>query len=252
MIKLKLEKESYNLPENWGEVILEQFQAISKIKYESKLKYAVDVLCSLTGLSEEIILAIEKGQISKIVETLQFIYSQKFSEKVNQTFMIGDDEYHLKDFGTLTLGETISIETLIEKYNNNLIQAADRILAVLYQKKGETFDASILEDRAKLFRENLNVETIYGVIFFLLNIEKEYLKLMEAFSEKQKKIQMMRGLSPLKRLYHSVKDGIGLAWSRGWQWAILQNLKRSINKTTSRVSTSSVTGKNEMKYNDNI
>lgn len=231
MINLKLEDKVYKLPESWEEVSLGQFQLISNIVFETKLQYAINIFHILTGLEEKYILTIDKNQFSKILETLNFINNQNFKEEVKKEFIIDNDKYIFKNLYDLTLGEVISIETLIEKSPNNIILVCHEILAVLYKKEGEEFDASLIESRGKLFKEKLMIDEFYKVITFFLLLEMEYLKVMKGFSENQKIKMKMMGKNKLQRLLIWITDGIGSALLKHWQRGTLLASKMFTNKT---------------------
>lgn len=248
MITLKLEDKSYKLPENWAEVTLGQFQQISKLTTDNKLQYLIDVLSILTGLEEEIILSIEKKQLSTINSKLSFIYNQVFSSEMIKEFKIGDDTYTLKDLHQLKLGEVITIETIIEKQPHNLILVIDELMAVLFKKNGEDkFDATELEERAELFRKNLMIDDIYKVTVFFLTFEQEFLRLMKTSSEQKKKKMMLNNTSLLRRILNWIRGGIGFHWSRGWQMGTSLNLRKYWNKTISAVLTFFRIGKKRIK-----
>lgn len=186
MVNLKLKEKIYNLPTSWGEVTLGQFQKISKIEFTTQISYIIKVLIISTGLDEATILAIKKEQLTTLFKNLEFIYKQEFKETLTNVIVVNGVEYIFKDLSSLTIGETISIEMLIKKYGGNLVLGAHEILAILYEEKDKEFDASILNDKAKLFKDKLMIDEVYKAIFFFITFEKEFLKSMRDFSEKKK------------------------------------------------------------------
>lgn len=232
MITLKLNEEKYKLPENWSEVSLGKFQQISNIIFESKLQYIVEILKIFTGLEESIIINIEKGQFGQLSKTLGFISNHEFKKTIIPHFEIDGITYTFKSLQGLTLGEVVSIETLIDQSGNNMINMIHKLIAILYQEGDKEWDASQVERLGNLFQEKLMINNFYNILVFFYHIEKEYYVLMRAYLENQKKKEKMKNQTKLIRVLEWIKSFIGSHWSRGWQMGISLSSKKSMRKTT--------------------
>lgn len=231
MIELKLENKTHLLPTSWEEVTLEKFQKICKLNTTNKLNYYVQLLNIFTEIDEKILINLKANQFKEIIKELDFIFNEKLEDVFVNNFKIGEDKYVLKDFNTLTLGEQVSLETLIEKNDN--IQNAHYFFAILFKKNNEeelNFDE--LEDRANSIKENLSITQINKVLIFFFNCVKTYISNMKNFLEyKEQKTKKKEPV--LMRLYHCLENTSGSAWSTGWRRGILLSTKMFTNKTLS-------------------
>ncbi|MFM7023331.1 MAG: hypothetical protein ACKOXB_10155, partial [Flavobacteriales bacterium] len=130
MVTIVLNEAEYSLPETWNEVTISQFQRLSKLDVSDKVDYIFSMLEILTELPKDVLFKIPSHQTKLIVDALGFITSQSLPKDITNDFKLGEDQYTLKPFDTLTMGEIISLEILIKDINNNIAG----IISILFSK----------------------------------------------------------------------------------------------------------------------
>ena len=71
----------------------------------------------------------------------------------------------------LTVGEYISIETLIEQGKLDSISSIPAILSVILKPIGEQFDSNLVNARMELFKNELSIEDVLGMsVFFSIGV----------------------------------------------------------------------------------
>jgi len=191
-LNLELDGEMFNfqIPESWAEVSVEQFSNIWKIEKEGRtdIDISVDVVSSLTGIEEDIIYMMRPDDFGTVAKTIEFTNKDVEGEEVD-SITIGEDEYFLKkDFESLTMGEVISLEILIEKADGNLAKVMTEMLCIfLRKKKGddlETFKKSFME-RAEIFKD-VKITQVNDLFLFFSDGETSSEDSMKESSESQK------------------------------------------------------------------
>jgi hypothetical protein len=85
---------------------------------------------------------------------------------------LGDDKYYLKkDFSQLTMGEVISIDTIMAEANGNIYKVMDKLLCIFLRKKKEngnleTFKPEFMERRWG-FRD-IKISKVFNLFSFFL------------------------------------------------------------------------------------
>ena len=172
-IEIDDEVKEYELPSNWDEITLDDFIRLFSIDRTdlNPLEVSVKTIEVLVGINEEILLMMKSSDFELLATELSF--TTRDVEPVNVEFVtIGGEEYYIKkDFNQLTMGEIISIETILEGAENNIFKVMDKLLCIFLRKKKEngkleTFKGEFME-RATLFRKT-PVSQIYNIFNFFL------------------------------------------------------------------------------------
>jgi len=161
-------------PQEWAEVTVGQSIRINSIDKEGKSELAliVSILSILTGIEEEILWMLSPEQFMELSEVIKFTNQEIVGTKVDSV-MVGEEEYFLKkDFEKLTLGEIISIETIMKQSDGNLTDAMGKLLCIFLRKKKpngnlETFRNSFM-DREEQFMD-LKITDVNNVFIFFLD-----------------------------------------------------------------------------------
>jgi hypothetical protein len=143
MVKIELEIDEdvkeFTLPTSWEDVTVADFAKIYSNNYEemTEIEQAVTVLSTLGDIDTDDIMMLTPDQFKMLSEYISFINQEVPTNQV-ESIKVGDDEYFLKnDFSKLTLGETISIELIVEQSNGNILQSFDKLLCIFLRKKKE-------------------------------------------------------------------------------------------------------------------
>ena len=178
MKKYKLDKVTYLIPENWGEVTVRRFsemqaqQHTSKVNNEPDILSSLKVVASLIGCDYKLLLKLSKVEYGVILSYLSFISKPpvKVNKKEfvigNRGFKIGRDVYRsIDDLTQLTMGQAIDIEMIISDSSEGTFLM--NVLPILIKKEGEEFSKKLYTDRKELFADNLMItEVLYTVDFF--------------------------------------------------------------------------------------
>jgi len=77
----------------------------------------------------------------------------------------------IENINEITLGEYVSIETLIEQGNLNSVSSIPAILSVILKPVNEVFNSSIVNERMELFKNKLSIEDVLGMsVFFSIGV----------------------------------------------------------------------------------
>jgi hypothetical protein len=182
MIKLELTVDettkSYSIPTSWNEVTVLQAQELFNIKAEDKtpIEIGIEVLWILGCIPSDFIYAMSPEQFTELMEAIKFTNEEVEPSQV-ESIKIGEDEYFLKnDLNKLTMGELITIETLVKQAGDNYVNAMSKLLCVFLRKKLsngelETFKNSFME-REAMFNE-CKITDVNSIFLFFSSGENE-------------------------------------------------------------------------------
>jgi hypothetical protein len=178
MIKVNLEIDDvvkeYTLPESWDEVNIDQFCRIWEFDKQdmTTIEFATRIVSSFTEISEETLMEMNYTDFEKLCDILEFTKGE-FKPDSNIDFVeLGDDKYYLKkDFSQLTMGEVISIDTIMAEANGNIYKVMDKLLCIFLRKKKEngnleTFKPEFMERRWG-FRD-IKISKVFNLFSFFL------------------------------------------------------------------------------------
>ena len=172
-IEIDDEVKDYDLPSNWDDITLDEFIRLFSIDRSelNPLELSIKTIEVLVGINEEILLMMKSADFETLATELSF--TTEDVKAVNVDFItIGGEDYYIKNnFNQLTMGEIISIETILDEADNNIFKVMDKLLCIFLRKKKEngkleTFKGEFME-RATLFRKT-PISQIYNVFNFFL------------------------------------------------------------------------------------
>lgn len=171
-----LMKKEILIPQNWSDVTLGEFIKLSELDinlFNNDIEYYIRMLIIFGNDDlEDIKEFIKISDISDIVNQMSFL-NTKPQQLDLKSVMIDDVEYHLSEnLNKLTVGEYISIESLIEKGKLTTISAIPVILSVILRPKGEEFNSDLVNSRIELFKEKLNIEQVIKMSLFFFEWRK--------------------------------------------------------------------------------
>ena len=158
------------IPQEWSDVSLGEFIELSKLdisNFTDPVDYYFKILEVFGNDLNDIKEYISIGDISTIITDMTFLKEPPQHLDI-RSLIIDEVEYLLTpNMNNITVGEYISIETLIEQQKVTTIGAIPIILSVILRPKGEKFNADLIGTRMKLFKEKLNIEQVIkmGVFF---------------------------------------------------------------------------------------
>lgn len=173
-VKVEIDDEviNFTLPTGWEDVSIGEFAKLFSVPRDNQplLEQAVDAISLLGGVDKDIIYQLPYEEFTKLAEAMEFINTEMIPEDLTEGIDIdGETYYFKKDFSKFTMGEIISIETLLSQSNNNLFLVMDKLLCVFLRKKTdkgnlESFKGEFL-DRAPTFGR-LPVSRVFNIFNF--------------------------------------------------------------------------------------
>jgi hypothetical protein len=177
MVNLNLtiddEVKEFNIPESWDEVTVEQFCELFSFNREelTPIELGVKTLNIFIGVDEETLMMLNYDDFINLINIVNFTNTD-IDSKYSDSVEIEGETYFMKDdFSQLTMGEIISIETLIESSNGNIFGSMAKLLCIFLRKKKEngkleSFKGTFM-NRESIFKL-LPVSQVYGVFVFFL------------------------------------------------------------------------------------
>ena len=158
------------IPTSWNDVTLREFIELSSLdfeSYKSPVEYYIHVLRIFGNDNiENIFDYIKAVDLNSIIGQMSFMNEEP--EKLdNKSVEIDGEMYFLSDnLNELTVGEYVSIESLIEQGGQSSVDSIPTVLSVLLRPKNEVFDSANCVKRAELFKDALSIEQVLGMSVF--------------------------------------------------------------------------------------
>ena len=172
-IEIDDEVKDYDLPSTWDDITLDEFIRLFSIDRSelNPLELSIKTIEVLVGINEEILLMMKSDDFETLATELSFTTEDVKAVNVDFITIGGEDCYIKNNFNQLTMGEIISIETILDEADNNIFKVMDKLLCIFLRKKKEngkleTFKGEFME-RATLFRKT-PISQIYNVFNFFL------------------------------------------------------------------------------------
>jgi hypothetical protein len=214
-----------NLPKNWNEINIGQFQQINtalKNYPDNAITQAVWMLNAFTGKTREELLAMDFNKDFKpLMKQLDWINVTPLPTQLPKQFEVDGEEYTLVyDMKQRTTGQFVDLAHFTTE-PENIIPNLHQILAVLCVPTGQKNHADGFEQRAKLFKEKLSIAVAYPIATFFLRLWLDSLPHILTYLEKQAKpakknlwtritglLPAMAGWQPLMRWRKTARSGI--------------------------------------------
>jgi hypothetical protein len=175
MIEVNINMEgyetTYNVPESWDEVNVRQFMELyaNKNPNNNDLLGAVNIISSLAGIEQEVLLQMDIDDFKELSTKLTFITKDIPKVDVEYLELNGDKYYLYTEFNKLTTGEVITIETLLESADGDVNKVMADLLCLFLRKKDgegkyEKFSTEMLR-RKEMFLE-VPIAQIYHIFIF--------------------------------------------------------------------------------------
>lgn len=174
IIEVDGEEHNFNVPTGWDEVTVKSAAALSDIKKTDRtdIEVMVDIISLLANIDSELIYMLTSEQFQKVVDIIKFTTEDVKGEMADSVIVDGEEYFLKKDFSQLTMGEIISIDTIISQNENNIAPAMAKLLCIFLRKKKEngnieSFKNSFME-RESLF-EGVIISDVHNLFLFFLD-----------------------------------------------------------------------------------
>ena len=197
MINITVDKNKYHIPNKLNELTIGAYQKIKDIKPDDKIKYVSEILNKLGNIPYDVILKMNSYEIKVIVNAITVMLNNT-DQPLRNYIVIDDVKYKFQDnLDTMRFDQFIDLSEMTdnkELINDNI----HLIMSILYHKvigkeKSkfkwykpwkkrsykdilEPYDSTKVYDKAKLFKEHLTMDIVYGVLVFFSHLKLIYLK----------------------------------------------------------------------------
>ena len=157
------------IPTVWSDVSLGEFVELSKLdinSFTSPIEYYIEVLKVFGNDLTNIVDFIKFGDVTNIITQMSFLGTQPQQRDIKEVKIKKVNYKLIENMNELSVGEYVSIETLIEQGNLNSITAIPAILSVILRPEGEDFDANKCNARMELFKSELSIEEVLKMSVF--------------------------------------------------------------------------------------
>jgi len=188
-------EQTVSIPSGWDEISVRKFQEIQLIdreSYDSQILYMIDIISILADIDKHIVCGINISNLNTIASNMMWIQKSVSTERVHN-IEIGKDTYKWKgDFNSITVGEMVSLEQVIDLEELSFSMTFDVILAIFLRKVKpdgtlEEFKAEEFEANREKFSE-LKITDVYGmIVFFSVGVTSSIKTIQDYSKEEQKK-----------------------------------------------------------------
>jgi len=193
MINLTIEDQSFVLAESWSEITFSQYITIINITKDEHLNETLKAVKIISYISdkpeacEKSLLNISREDFESLAEHFEWTNRKIEEDSVKKEFLeIDGKQYKIKsDYNKLTLGEMISVETLIE-HNKNM-DPFEIIFGILLREVVDGKEKEFNEDDffyviSKLQDKVMLLDVYNCISFFLSGVQKSTTPISKAFS----------------------------------------------------------------------
>ena len=158
------------IPTEWSDVTLNEFIELSALdidSFDTPIEYYIKMLSVFGNDNMDDILEFTKlTDITDIISQMSFMNKPPENIDKKEVTIKGEVFKLIENMNELTVGEYISIETLIEQGKLNSISSIPAILSVILKPIGEKFDSNLVNARMELFKNELSIEDVLGMSVF--------------------------------------------------------------------------------------
>lgn len=156
------------VPTSWEDITVNQYQMLNTLerdKYKTDMLYTIALIDILCGIDSKKLPIHSFNEIALLISFLTL----ELKPIRKETITVEGEVFHwVADFGSISVGEMISVEQIIDMEELTYNLSVDVIAAVLLRKEGEDFDAKEFTKRRDLFGE-LPITELLGMVNFFSN-----------------------------------------------------------------------------------
>ena len=188
---LVINNKSYFIPNKWGQVSLGTYmnfmQRIDGVDDEHEK--TITTISSFTKAPIKLLEGCKKSDIDNVMVQLTKLLENEANTELNIIITIDNKDYGFHpNLHELKLKEFVDLDNKLA----NGWQSMASVMSILYRPiieqkdekyKIEEYDYKTAKTRAKLFKDNLSVDTVNGACSFFLTIATDYIAIMQAYSK---------------------------------------------------------------------
>jgi len=235
-MKITIKDKDYNLRDFYS---VGEYVDLYKIRdlFEDDY-YEIRLISIMTGAKQEDILKLPHKQIKQISNHLISIMpSTNFI--FEDSFTINGIEYgFIPEYKNMSFGEFVDLDTLLTKKPDEIMSKLHIIASIMFRPivskkskhnyKIEDYDSETVDERAEIFRKELDVKYVLGGKYFFSKSVRTYSTSIRPSLTWKKPSTWLKTLTlywKMKKMYRLKKRSGGTLSSTELQEMILQNMK---------------------------
>ena len=200
------------LPKDWNSVTIDQFQKLSKIKYDEVdgIDNMIELISVLSGVERQKLYDVAYCDIIKIWNVIGWISEFTPSDKIIAEFTLKDITYVANlDVRKMTANQVIDLKSL--QKDGLTIDNMHMVLAIFYIPKGKKYNQDEdLVEISEVFRNELSIAVAYPLQVFFCKRFSKWKSLSEDSMKKSLMTKKKKNLMVwLTKKQHSMSSGVG-------------------------------------------
>ena len=170
MKKYTINAIEYQIPCSWDEIKLSTYLKVSNLKDDTDEEFKELVIIeTYTGIPLIDLKRMPLSELKQLIKDMMFITTD-IPETPIESLVVSGDTYHVLQ--NLLLEEAqdyFTLEAILNENSGDGWKALPKILAVVCKKTGETLDTIDIDQRAKMFLNNVNIVEANSLKVFFYN-----------------------------------------------------------------------------------
>lgn len=229
MIKITIENTNYNIPSEWSDVKLSQYEKWFDTDIKTK-EDEVAFVSKVSGIDLSVLQSLPLSFYNDLAQIIGFaLKDANMLPKCN--IKIGDIQYSINAENELTLAEWVDTEAVLGGSEDRLAS----VLAIVCRPTGEIYDNKKLPERIELFK-NMTMDKLFPLFSFFLTLNEQYQKIMNLSLMVQEATDLLHRVTET-----SLKNGRGITKLQSLRMIIYSKWTRLLNCRLLRCLTSFLT-----------
>jgi len=181
-----------NLPKDWSEITLSQFQQITTIQNVANatdIMQDLEILSILSDTQVDTIANISIKDLKKLNQAISLMSELPSSGIIDKIVFDKKTYYFNHKLNDLMLSQYIDLCTYT-KNNNDIIHNAHRIMTIFVSQKGQEYTMANIEKNAELFKE-MPMSVVYPMVVFFCNLYNNFVSAIRDYLELQTSKEMI-------------------------------------------------------------
>lgn len=181
-----------NLPKDWSEVTLSQFQQITTIQNVANatdIMQDLEILSILSDTPVDTIANISIKDLKKLNQAISWMAQLPSSGIIDKIVFDKKTYYFNHKLNDLMLSQYIDLCTYT-KNNNDIIHNAHRIMTIFVSQKGQDYTMANIEKNAELFKE-MPMSVVYPMVVFFCNLYNNFVNAIRDYLESETNKEML-------------------------------------------------------------
>lgn len=246
MIKITIDNTNYNIPSEWSDVTLAQYEKWFDSDIKTK-ENEIAFVSKVSNIPLDLLQTLPLSFYNDLVQIIGFALKDPNTLPRNN-IKIGDVQYSINAEDELTLAEWVDVETVLGGSEDRLAS----VLAIVCRPTGEMYNTKNLPDRIELYK-NMTMDKLYPLFAFFLTLKEQYQKIMNLSLMVQEATDQLH-----LHTEASLKNGLGITklqnlrmmiynkWTKFYKWVLL---KSSTSFLTKLIRTEPKMNKESLKNN---